>query len=154
MNTHLVVCFGEMLWDVLPSGTKPGGAPMNVAYHLQKLGLQPAVISRVGQDERGDQLLQLLTTNGLTTDHVQRDSVHQTGIVLAKLNERAEATYDIIYPVAWDFIEAHEDLKKLVHTLQVSDFVKFAQLAVNADEREDAWQEIKKSITAIEPIKL
>ena len=46
MNSNPVVCFGEMLWDVLPAGAKPGGAPMNVAYHLQKFGLWPAVISR------------------------------------------------------------------------------------------------------------
>ncbi len=48
---HPVVCFGETLWDVLPDGKQPGGAPMNVAYHLGKLGKNPAVISRVGKDE-------------------------------------------------------------------------------------------------------
>jgi fructokinase len=114
MNTNTVVCFGEMLWDVLLTGAKPGGAPMNVAYHLQKLGLPTAVISRVGADERGERLIDLLKKNGITTDYVQVDPIHQTGVVLAQLNERAEASYDIVRPVAWDFIEVHEDLKKLV----------------------------------------
>jgi fructokinase len=114
MTTNTVVCFGEMLWDVLPTGAKPGGAPMNVAYHLQKLGLPTAIISRVGADERGESLIDLLKKNDITTEYVQVDALHQTGVVLAKLNERAEASYDIVCPVAWDFIEAHEGLKKLV----------------------------------------
>ena len=50
---HPVVCFGETLWDVLPHAKLPGGAPMNVAYHLNKLGKNPAIISRVGTDELG-----------------------------------------------------------------------------------------------------
>jgi fructokinase len=114
MTDHTVVCFGEMLWDVLPSGAKPGGAPMNVAYHLQKLGMAPAVISRVGADERGSELLRLLAENGITTDHVQKDATHPTGVVLARLNERAEATYEIVQPVAWDFIALQPGLEKLV----------------------------------------
>ena len=114
MMQHQVVCFGEMLWDVLPSGAKPGGAPMNVAYHLQKLGMQPAVISRVGQDEKGNELLRLLEKNGIPTTYVQQDATQPTGVVLARLNEKAEAHYEIMQPVAWDFIGAHEDLKKLV----------------------------------------
>lgn len=114
MNTSTVVCFGEMLWDVLPTGAKPGGAPMNVAYHVQKLGMPAAVISRVGADERGAALVDLLLKSGITTEYVQVDPMHETGVVLAKLNERAEATYDIVSPVAWDFIEVHEGLKKSV----------------------------------------
>jgi fructokinase len=114
MTHNQVVCFGEMLWDVLPSGAKPGGAPMNVAYHLQKLGMQPAVISRVGEDEKGHELLRLLEKNGIPTGSVQKDRTHPTGVVLARLNEKAEASYEIIQPVAWDFIEGYEDLKKLV----------------------------------------
>lgn len=129
MNTK-VVCFGEMLWDVLPSGARPGGAPMNVAYHLQKLGVTPAVISRVGADERGEALLRLLQANHITTGYVQKDLVHQTGVVLAQLNERAEATYDIVSPVAWDFIELHGDLKKLVR--EVPYFV-FGSLAARTE---------------------
>jgi len=126
MNSNPVVCFGEMLWDVLPAGAKPGGAPMNVAYHLQKFGLWPAVISRVGNDEWGEQLLALLKKNGITTEYVQQDAMHQTGVVLAKLNERAEATYDIVSPVAWDFIEQHEDLKMLVSN---AEYFVFGSLA-------------------------
>jgi len=61
-----VVCFGEMLWDILPGGAMPGGAPMNVAYHLQKLGLSAALISRVGTDSLGDDLKKLQYDEGKT----------------------------------------------------------------------------------------
>ena len=57
---HPVVCFGETLWDMLPSGKQAGGAPMNVAYHLQKLGKDPAVISKIGYDDLGRQLIETL----------------------------------------------------------------------------------------------
>lgn len=129
-NQHPVVCFGEMLWDILPSGVKPGGAPMNVAYHLQKLGLNPAVISRVGTDSNGEKLLNLLQLNGITSTYVQQDGAHQTGVVLAQLNARAEATYDIVQPVAWDFIESHDDLKKLV---AAASYFVFGSLASRND---------------------
>jgi fructokinase len=114
MTHNQVVCFGEMLWDVLSSGAKPGGAPMNVAYHLKKLGLQPAVVSRVGADERGHGLLDLLEKSGIPTALVQKDTAHPTGVVLARLNEKAEATYEIVQPVAWDFIALEAQAKRSV----------------------------------------
>ncbi|MDB5205493.1 MAG: hypothetical protein JWR72_568, partial [Flavisolibacter sp.] len=55
-----VVCFGEVLWDILPSGPLPGGAPMNVAYHLKKLGINPALITKVGRDDYGRKLTAIL----------------------------------------------------------------------------------------------
>ena len=57
-----IVCFGEMLWDILPEKELPGGAPMNVAYHLRKLGEAVSLVSRVGNDARGRALLDMLTT--------------------------------------------------------------------------------------------
>mgnify|MGYP006185682597 CR=1 FL=1 len=48
-----VVAVGEILWDVLPDGAMPGGAPLNVAYHLNKLGLPTSIISKIGNDEKG-----------------------------------------------------------------------------------------------------
>jgi len=108
------ICFGEILWDVLPSGAKPGGAPMNVAYHLQKLGIPTAMISRVGKDERGEQLLQLLQNNSIDVDFIQKDEQHSTGIVNATIRPNNEVLYDIVYPVAWDFIEWKQELSDMV----------------------------------------
>src|ERR1044072_8966832 len=84
MSMFNIICFGEMLWDVLPDKELPGGAPVNAAYHLQKLGQQVAVISRVGNDDHGRGLLSLLRDNHLSTAYVQQDPVHPTGSVLGQ----------------------------------------------------------------------
>ena len=114
MNHHNVVCFGEVLWDVLPSGAKPGGAPMNVAYHLHKSCMNPAMITRIGKDEWGSKLKTLLQQQGISTQYIQIDEAHQTGLVNATLKENNEVEYEIVYPVASDFMEWREELSVLV----------------------------------------
>ncbi len=100
-----VVCFGEVLWDNLPTGRKPGGAPMNVAYHLNRLGVQSAVVSRVGRDAAGEELVAFLQHIGIDTSFVQRDPAYPTSQVLASIGADNEVSYDIVAPVAWDFID-------------------------------------------------
>lgn len=119
--TKKIVCFGEILWDILPSGALPGGAPMNVAYHLHKLGLDPGIITRVGIDERGKKLIDLLSAAGVETDHIQLDYDTPTGIVNAAANDQGEMQYDIVAPAAWDFIVPDETSVELVK--QASHFV-------------------------------
>jgi fructokinase len=109
-NTHNVVCFGEVLWDILPSGAVPGGAPMNVAYHLQKLNKNPALITRIGIDDKGQQLMKIFSGHGVCTDFFQVDNKYETGKVFANPNEYNEVVYDIVKPVAWDFIAWDESL--------------------------------------------
>ena len=86
---------------------------MNVAYHLNKLGQSPAVITRIGKDERGNKLLGLLQGKNISTDHVQIDKILPTGIVYATPNEHKEMEYDIVAPVAWDVIEWNDGLQDL-----------------------------------------
>lgn len=100
-----VVCFGEVLWDMLPAGKQPGGAPMNVAYHLSRLGVESLVISRVGCDNEGDELQTFLYDIGIPAKFVQIDSVYPTSKVLVAVDEGGEVDYDIVAPVAWDFVE-------------------------------------------------
>lgn len=116
-----IICFGEILWDILPAGAVPGGAPMNVAYHLRKLGLNPDIITRVGADDRGKKLIDLLNKNGITTDHIQLDYNTPTGIVNASANELGEMRYDIVAPAAWDFIALDDVAVELVK--QASHFI-------------------------------
>ena len=71
IDLQKIVCFGEILWDVLPSGMVPGGAPMNVAYHLKKLGNDPIVISKVGVDEPGQKLFTVMEGFNMCTDFFQ-----------------------------------------------------------------------------------
>lgn len=101
-----VVCFGEVLWDVLPDGALPGGAPMNVAYHLNRLGVKAQMISKVGEDDWGRQLLNFMQHHQIATTLVQQDDNYPTGTVLATPGANHEMQYDIVKPVAYDFIDA------------------------------------------------
>lgn len=111
-----VVSFGEILLDVLPDKSLPGGAPLNVAYHLAKLDVPVAVVSRIGPDLFGHQLMQLMEGNGIKTNYVQYDPVHETGWVKASLRPDQEMEYDIVADVAWDYIQWEEELAEVART--------------------------------------
>jgi fructokinase len=116
MIKHNIVSLGEILWDVLPDKELPGGAPLNVAYHLQKLSQRVAVVSRIGKDSHGQRLLQLMQQQQLTTEYIQQDPVYATGKVFARMDEHNDMQYDIVYPVAWDHISWNASLEKLLHS--------------------------------------
>jgi fructokinase len=122
---HQVVCFGEVLWDILPSGALPGGAPMNVAYHLKKLGTEPALITKIGIDDYGRKLVNILAESGVTTEYFQVDYDHPTGLVYANLNDHQEVVYDIVFPSAWDYIKWEDEFAPL---LQNTSFFVFGSL--------------------------
>lgn len=105
-----VVCFGEILWDFLPDGAFPGGAPFNVAYHLHQHGLEAHIASAVGRDVLGGELLRRLQGWGIPTGSVTEHDGVPTGYVRATINARGDARYDIVQPVAWDEIPAEPAL--------------------------------------------
>jgi fructokinase len=113
-SEHSVVCFGEILWDILPAGTVPGGAPMNVAYHLQKLGKNPALVTRIGLDDMGRELVDIFSGHGICTEYFQLDYTHETGKVFGTLKETNEMVYAFATQSAWDFIQWEEGFAKLV----------------------------------------
>lgn len=129
LQNHKVVCFGEVLWDILPSGAVPGGAPMNVAYHLHKQNVNPAVITSVGNDEKGKELLGIFSGYGICTDFFQIDDKHETGKVYATQNEKKDMVYDIVKPVAWDFIKWQNNFEDLVSN---ADYFVFGSLAARS----------------------
>jgi fructokinase len=102
--TKNIICFGEVLFDVFPTHKKIGGAPLNVALRLVSLGINAKIISRVGNDEIGKELLAFIKKNGVDTDTIQIDENLSTGQVIVQLNEKGSASYTINYPVAWDKI--------------------------------------------------
>lgn len=128
-----VVCFGEILWDFLPIGKMPGGAPVNVAYHLKMLGKNPAIISRVGNDNLGKELIKLLQVKNIETAFIQTDPVYPTGKVLVEIKENDEVDYEIVKPVAWDFIEWKDNLLAVVEQGQY--FVFGSLIARNKESR-------------------
>jgi len=134
-----IVCFGEMLWDVLPDKELPGGAPMNAAYHLQKQSQQVAVISKVGKDDYGERLLNLLRRNGLNTTCVQQDPVHGTGKVLAQPISDHDVQYNILFPAAWDFITWDPAWE---NPLRQAEYFVFGSLAARHEVSRDALYKI------------
>lgn len=124
-----IVCFGEILWDILPNGAKPGGAPVNVAFHLNQLGQKPAVISRVGNDPRGAALKELMENNQIATTFLQQDPIYQTGVVNAKPDENNNMSYEITRPVAWDYIASNERQEVLT---KGADYFIFGSLAARS----------------------
>ncbi|AZA76909.1 carbohydrate kinase [Chryseobacterium sp. G0186] len=115
LNTpNYVVCFGEVLWDIFPSGSRAGGAPFNVAYNLFKMGIDTKMLSKIGNDELGHRLLSQIENWGITTDFIQIDKEKPTGTVLAEFDEHGDAQYEIVKEVAWDYIETLPEHKKLI----------------------------------------
>ncbi len=99
--------YGEILWDCLPSGRHAGGAPFNVTAHLAQLGVPVALISAIGQDPLGDEILAVAADKKVETKFIRRVRVGlPTGTVLVTVDERGNATYKLVQPAAWDEIPA------------------------------------------------
>ena len=111
--SKLVVSFGELLWDLLPSGPELGGAPSNFAYRMHSLGREAIIVSRVGNDDLGRRALGVLRKKGLNTDYIQIDPTRPTGTVNVTVSPKGEPDFNIVPNVAYDFIEFTPELEGL-----------------------------------------
>jgi len=103
---RIPVVFGEVLFDIFPEGARVlGGAPFNVAWHLQGFGARPLMISSVGNDELGKDILRRMENWGMDTAGIQKDEEHGSGAVKV-LMKNGNPSYEILRDRAWDFIEA------------------------------------------------
>ncbi len=103
-----VLCYGEILWDVFPDKEYIGGAPYNVAAHVQKLSGDSYIYSRLGDDRLGHNALEKVQGHGVNTEFVQLDKEHQTGTAVVTMDERAVPTFTITPDTAYDFIDASD----------------------------------------------
>jgi len=104
MNTEFFA-FGEILWDCLPSGRHAGGAPFNVTAHLAQLGVAASLISCIGKDALGDEILKVAQDKGVNTQFVTRARIGLgTGTVIVTVDAHGNATYELVQPAAWDEI--------------------------------------------------
>ncbi len=126
MLNKSIICFGEVLWDMLPEGSRPGGAPMNVAIHLKQHGINPWLVSRIGADAEGEKLMQFLSGSGLNLNFIQVDADLPTSKVLVNIDVHKNATYEICEPVAWDNIQLADKLENLAAE---ADIMVFGSLA-------------------------
>jgi fructokinase len=152
LSQHQVVCFGEVLWDILPSVALPGGAPMNVAYHLKKLGTDPALITKIGTDDYGKKLVNILSESGVTTEYFQVDYQRSTGLVYANVNDHHEVVYDIVYPSAWDFVEWNDEFTDLL--LEADYFVYGSLTSRNKESRDTLYRLLDIAKTKVLDINL
>lgn len=103
---------------------------MNVAFHANQLGMRSKMISKVGNDDLGKELRGFLENMGVSTELVQTDDTFPTGIVNVTLEDGAAPTYEIVSPVAWDYIRSDDRARDYVKT---ADALIFGSLACRMD---------------------
>jgi len=122
-----IVGLGEVLWDVFPDYKKLGGAPANFAYFSQKLGQDGVVVSRIGNDPPGKEILGSLAGLGLGIDFIQIDPKHPTGTIDVKIDSSGQPDYIINKNAAWDFLKLSDNWKDLAGKIDVVCFGTLAQ---------------------------
>lgn len=122
---EIVVGMGEALWDVLPEGKKIGGAPANFAYHVSQFGLPSCVVSAIGDDALGKEIIENFTSKGL--DQLIAEVPYPTGTVQVEIDQTGIPLYDIKENVAWDNIPYTEHLDALAKSTKAVCFGSLAQ---------------------------
>ncbi len=112
-DTFTIIGLGEILWDLLPGGKQLGGAPANFAFHAQSLGAESYVVSAVGDDTFGNEILDLLKQLGLNTRYIRIDRDHPTGTVSVELDAEGTPNFTIHEDVAWDYIPLSDEVLQL-----------------------------------------
>lgn len=129
---EIVVGMGEALWDVLPEGKKIGGAPANFAYHVSQFGLPSCVVSAIGDDTLGKEIIENFTSKGL--DQLIAEVPYPTGTVQVEIDQTGIPLYDIKENVAWDNIPYTEHLDALAKRTKAVCFGSLAQRNVVSRE--------------------
>ncbi|AQX86459.1 carbohydrate kinase [Elizabethkingia bruuniana] len=142
-NKIKVACYGEVLWDIFPGGQqRAGGAPFNVAYHLSRMGVDAHMISSVGSDHLGSELLEKIQNWNIPINGIQINDQYPTSTVVATIDENNDAHYDIIQHVAWDYIETRPaDLNLLTET----DALVFGTLAARNEKSKNTLFELTEA---------
>ena len=125
MNNDIIVGIGEVLWDMFLEGKRIGGAPANFAYHMSQFGFDSRVVSAVGEDELGDEILENFNEKGLRY-WVERVPF-PTGTVEVTLNEGGIPCYEIKQSVAWDNVPYTPELDQLACQTRCVCFGSLAQ---------------------------
>lgn len=122
---NIVVGMGEALWDVLPEGKKIGGAPANFAYHVSQFGLPGCVVSAVGNDALGREIIENFTSKEL--NQLIAEVPYPTGTVHVEIDQAGVPQYEIKENVAWDNIPYTLQLQELASKTKAVCFGSLAQ---------------------------
>lgn len=121
----IVVGMGEVLWDLLPEGKKIGGAPANFAYHVLQFGLPSCVVSAVGNDALGKEIISDLVSKGV--EYLIEEVPYPTGTVQVEIDPDGLPQYEIRENVAWDNIPYTDRLETLAKNTKAVCFGSLAQ---------------------------
>ncbi|WP_296156275.1 carbohydrate kinase [uncultured Gardnerella sp.] len=138
MSKPIVISLGELLWDLLPQGKRVGGAPANFAYHAQANGAESYVISAVGEDDLGNELIGEVKKAGIK-NIIQKNAWPTSTVNVALRNGIPE--YTIVRNVAWDHIVYTNELVELVSK---ADAICFGTLGLRSQETHDTVLELLK----------
>jgi len=138
------VAFGEVLWDIFENGKRIGGAPLNVALRMKALGVESSMISCIGKDENGEAILSEVKKLGLETTTILKSDEFPTGLVNVTLDEEKSATYEILYPSAWDKIVLTEEARELVVN---ADILVYGSLIARDEVSRQALEELLNTHT-------
>ena len=116
-----VVGIGEVLWDCLPEGRQLGGAPANFAYHSARMGMNAVVVSAIGDDSLGREIIERLDEKSLP--HCLSVVPFATGTVEVELGEAGIPKYNIKEGVAWDNIPYTDALRAIAADAQAVCFI-------------------------------
>lgn len=141
-----IVCFGEVLWDSLPKGLFLGGAPYNVACHLRRLGFRPTLISAVGEDVLGGEILDRAKANGLDTFSITVQPNAPTGIAKVALAPDGSASYTFPEPSAWDRIDIGDTART---ELAETNAIIFGSLAARSEQNSELLESILDESNAL-----
>jgi len=122
---YKVAGIGEVLWDQLPQGDVLGGAPANVAFHARQLGAESYIISAVGKDKPGDEIVSRLKAKGINLLISRAEK--PTGTVKVTLDDKGVPDFVITRDVAWDYIELTPESSNLATQLDAVCFGSLAQ---------------------------
>jgi len=126
---HKIVGIGEILWDCFPKGRQLGGAVTNFAYHAAALGHGGLIVSRIGRDALGQEILDRVDGLSLDTRYLQQDETFPTGTVLVEVDTEGQPLFTITEGVAWDFVAWVPTLGELARQVDVVCFGTLAQRA-------------------------
>lgn len=139
--------FGEALFDIIKGSAHLGGAPLNIAAHLAKLGAKPTVITEVGRDELGKVLLTITEKMGIDTSYISVDEKRPTGTVTVKLEDEGIPIFTINEGVAWDAITLDEEQFKALSGKEWDVFY-FGTLAQRSEENRRTLKRLLSEIKA------
>jgi fructokinase len=143
--TYRILALGEVLWDLLPAGKQLGGAPANFAYHSRSLGADARLVTRIGNDPLGHEVLGRFRLLGLPDDTIQIDPSAPTGTVDVEVTPDGQPRFTIRENVAWDYVEAD---KLALSYARDADAICFGSLAQRSEPSRAAIRTLVRAASA------